>query len=148
MMIPLEFWIIIIILAILIELATTSFFSLSIAIGAIGSTIMNYYNYSPSIQIIVFITISVICIILTRPLAKILNKKSKRKSNTERFIGKEATVIETINSKTPGKIIIDGETWLAVSDTEITKNNKVLITGISGVKLIVKKSKPKKNHRY
>lgn len=68
-----------------------------------------------------------------------LNKKSEKKSNTERFIGKEAHVIQTINFRNPGKIIVDNETWLAISDTKIDKNNKVMIVGIEGVKLIVKK---------
>lgn len=139
MIIPIEFWIVVAVIAIIFELLSTSFFSLSIGVGAIASAITNYYNYNLTIQVTTFIVVSVVCIILTRPLSNLLNKKSERKSNTERFIGKEARVIQTINSKNPGKIIVDNETWLAISDTEIDKNNEVMIVGIEGVKLIVKK---------
>ena len=137
----LEFWIILAIIFLIGELLSGGFYLLSIGIGSIAAAILNYLQFSITIQIIAFIVITLIFIILSRPLYKKLNRNAvDKKSNTERLIGLEAKVTEDIDSHKIGTINVNGEVWKAISDEKISKGEKVEIIEIDGVKLKVKKA--------
>ena len=137
----LEFWIILAIIFLIGELLTGGFYLLSIGIGAIAAAILNYLQFSITAQIIAFILITVIFILISRPLYKKLNKNTvDKKSNTERLIGLKAKVTEDIDSHKIGTIKVNGEVWKAISNEEISKGEEVEIIGIEGVKLKVKKT--------
>ena len=137
----LEFWIIFAIVLLIGELLTGGFYLLSIGIGAIAAAIMNYFQFSLTIQIIVFILVTIIFILLSRPLYRKLNRNATdKKSNTERLIGLNAKVIEELDPHKIGTIDVNGEIWKAISDEEIGKGEKVEIIEIEGVKLKVKKA--------
>lgn len=137
----LEFWIIFAIVLLIGELLTGGFYLLSIGIGAIAAAIMNYFQFSLTIQIIVFILVTIIFILLSRPLYRKLNRNATdKKSNTERLIGLNAKVIEELGPHKIGTIDVNGEIWKAISDEEIAKGEKVEIIEIEGVKLKVKKA--------
>lgn len=139
-MISLEFWVIIAIVAIICELISLSFFLLSIGLGAIAAAILNYYNYDPIQQLIAFIIVTIIFVVLSRPLSRKLTKNSSsKKANTDRFIGKVGIAIEDITPEKSGRIKIYGEEWRAVSDDEIHKEDEVKVVAVSGVKLIIEK---------
>ena len=137
----LEFWIILAIAFLIGELLSGGFYLLSIGIGAIAAAILNYLQFSITVQVIAFILITVIFILISRPLYKKLNKNAvDKKSNTERLIGLKAKVTEDITSHKIGTIKVKGEIWKAISDEEISKGEEVEITEIEGVKLKVKKT--------
>ena len=139
-MISFEFWIILAIIAIILEILSLSFFLISIGMGSIAAGILNYYNYNSIEQITIFAIVTIICILLSRPLANKLTKnKSNRKSNTQRLINKKGIVIKTITPNKSGLIKVYGETWKAISNEEINTDEEVIIKKISGVKLIVEK---------
>ena len=136
----LEFWIIFAIVLLIGELLTGGFYLLSIGLGAIAAAIMNYFQFSLTIQIIVFIIATIIFILLSRPFYRKLNRNATdKKSNTERLIGLNAEVIEDLGSHKIGTIDVNGEIWKAISNEEIAKGEKVEIIEIEGVKLKVKK---------
>ena len=145
----LEFWIILAIVFLIGELLTGGFYLLSIGIGALAAAVLNYLQYSITIQIIVFILITLIFVLISRPLYKKLNRNTvDKKSNTERLIGLKAKVTEDIGSDKIGTINVNGEIWKAISDEEISKGEEVEITEIEGVKLKVKKSQWSKSSKY
>ena len=136
----LEFWIILAIIFLIGELLSGGFYLLSIGLGAIAAAILNYLQFSITLQIIAFILITVIFILISRPLYKKLNKNTiDKKANTERLIGLKAKVTEDIDSHKIGNINVNGEVWKAISDEKISKGETVEITEIEGVKLKVKK---------
>ena len=136
----LEFWIILAIIFLIGELLSEGFYLLSIGLGAIAAAILNYLQFSITLQIIAFILITVIFILISRPLYKKLNKNTvDKKANTERLIGLKAKVTEDIDSHKIGNINVNGEVWKAISDEKISKGETVEITEIEGVKLKVKK---------
>ena len=136
----LEFWIILAIIFLIGELLSGGFYLLSIGLGAIAAAILNYLQFSITLQIIAFILITVIFILISRPLYKKLNKNTvDKKANTERLIGLKAKVTEEIDSHKIGNINVNGEVWKAISDEKISKGETVEITEIEGVKLKVKK---------
>ena len=136
----LEFWIILGIIFLIGELLSGGFYLLSIGLGAIAAAILNYLQFSITLQIIAFILITVIFILISRPLYKKLDKNTvDKKANTERLIGLKAKVTEDIDSHKIGNINVNGEVWKAISDEKISKGETVEITEIEGVKLKVKK---------
>ncbi|HBY70681.1 MAG TPA: NfeD family protein, partial [Lachnospiraceae bacterium] len=72
-------------------------------------------------------------------ILKYFNPK-RTKTNYEGVIGKEALVIVPIdNIKATGQVLVDGQEWSAktADGSRIEKDVKVMVQGITGVKLIV-----------
>lgn len=143
-MFSLEFWLVIAVLFILGELLTTTFFLLSIGIGAGFAGLANYLGFDPISQLIIFIVVSVIIILISRPLANHLTKNSpSKKANSDRLIGTEGIVIKTIEKNSIGIVKLIDETWNAISvdpDSEILEGERIKVEKIDGVKLVVKKT--------
>ncbi|MDR0900132.1 MAG: NfeD family protein [Methanobrevibacter sp.] len=139
-MFSLEFWLTIAVLFILGELLTNTFFLLSIGIGAGFAGLANYLNFDPTSQLLIFIIVTIIAIIASRPLANRLTKNSpSKKSNSDRLIGKEGIVIEEIKKDSPGTVKLVGDTWKAIANENIPLESIVMVEKVDGVKLIVKK---------
>ena len=95
------------------------------------------------VQVILFVAVSLILLIFTRPVAvKYLNNNAV-KTNAEGLIGRTAKVIYTIdNVNSTGYASVDGQEWTARSEDNIVvipEGTLVTIVRIEGVKLIVKK---------
>ena len=56
-------------------------------------------------------------------------------------IGKIGIVTQEISSLEPGEVKVDGKHWSAIASNKISKNEKVKILSIEGVKLKVEKIK-------
>lgn len=137
----LEFWIVLAIIFLIGELLTGGFYLLSIGIGAVVAAILSYLQFSITTQIISFILITLIFVLISRPLYRKLNRNNvDKKSNTERLIGLKAKVTDDMDSHKIGTINVNGEIWNAISNEKIRKGEEVEIIGIEGVKLKVKKS--------
>ena len=93
------------------------------------------------IQAIVFIVVTVIVLLVLRPIAvKYINNKAER-TNVESMEGKTGKVISEIdNINAKGMVLIDGMEWTARSVNEdiIPENTLVEVVTIEGVKAIVK----------
>ena len=92
------------------------------------------------IQVIVFVLVSLIALILTRPLVKKIIAKRTEPTNADRNIGEEAIVTVTIdNVEGKGEVIVKGVPWTARSESNfpIPKDSRVRVKKIEGVKLIV-----------
>ncbi|MDR0913254.1 MAG: NfeD family protein [Methanobrevibacter sp.] len=136
----LEFWLILAVVCVLLELMTLTFFLLSISVGSLGAAIVNYSGYDLTTQLIVFIVLTVICILLSRPIAKKLTKNTpNKKANSDRLIGREAIVVEKIEINSMGTVDLIGDKWKAISNSNINVGERVIVKDIDGVKLIVEK---------
>ncbi|MDR3223815.1 MAG: NfeD family protein [Methanobrevibacter sp.] len=141
-MFSLEFWILLTLVCVLGELLTLTFFLLSVGIGAGFAALLNYLNYNSTTQLIVFVVVTIICVLISKPISKKLTSKSSlKKSNSDRLIGEEAIVIKKIIPDEMGTVKILGDTWKAIADEEIAIGEKVIVEKIDGVKLIVNKIK-------
>ncbi|KZX14904.1 hypothetical protein MBCUT_18570 [Methanobrevibacter cuticularis] len=139
-MFSLEFWLVIAVIFILGELLTSTFFLISIGVGAGLAGLTNYLGFDPLTQLIVFIIVSIIVIIASRPIANHLTKNSpSKKSNSDRLIGEDAIVIEEIKIDSMGMVKLLGDTWKAIADENIPVGETVIVEKIDGVKLRVKK---------
>ena len=74
-------------------------------------------------------------------MKKFINKE-KRATNVDEMIGRRGVMLKGCDEYHPGEIKINGVVWTAINlvdNEEIKENEKVVIVGIDGNKLIVKK---------
>ena len=109
------------------------------ATGALVSLFVSFFVPSFTIQVIVFIVVSVITIIAIKPLLKKFKAFSITPTNSDRVIGKVGDVVMKIEKNKYGEVKIFGNIWTAYSDQEIDVGEKVRVLSIEGVKLIVER---------
>lgn len=123
-----------------IEIATVGFLIFWLGIGALAAMIVSFFIDSIFIQTLVFVVVSTILIILTKPLVSKFDKSDKVKTNAYSVIGKKGIVIVPVNTtQGTGQVKVSGDIWSAKSDTDdiIPIDTEVEIVQIDGVKLIV-----------
>ena len=132
-------WFIIFLLLLLIEIFTVNLVTIWFAIGALASLASTYFTDNVIIQIVVFVVVSILMLIILKPLTKRFKTKHVIATNLDRVIGMEAIVTEEISKNKVGEVRVDGKKWSAVSNETIPKDAIVIVQKIEGVKLIVKK---------
>lgn len=132
-------WFIIFLLLLLIEIFTVNLVTIWFAIGALASLASTYFTDNVIIQIVVFAVVSILMLIILKPLTKRFKTKHVIATNLDRVIGMEAIVTEEISKNKVGEVRVDGKKWSAVSNETIPKDAIVIVQKIEGVKLIVKK---------
>lgn len=134
-------WLIIIISLIIIELITAGLVSIWFAFGALASFIVSYFTNNLFVQIPIFIAVSIISLVITRPLAKKYLIKEEVKTNVNKLIGENAIVIEKLSKTQMGKVKVDGQIWSAINSEKgvINIDSEVEVLSIEGVKLVVRK---------
>jgi|SRR5690554_1259165 len=138
------FWLIIFIVAIVIEFSTTELVSLWFAIAAVIAMIISLANPTNVwLQVIVFFTVGFILMGVTRPFLVKYFKRNVIDTNVDAFIGKAAQVIVKISHTEHGKVLFEGTEWTAVSSETIDDGAMVRILAIEGNKLIVTKIEEK-----
>lgn len=122
------------------EAATTQLVSIWFVLGAICAAITTVFTPSILIQLAVFLVVTLISMLVTRPLVKKLrNKNAVQTTNSDSLIGKiGVTLTDISDAQSVGQVKISGKEWSARSDfAPILKNTKVKVLAIEGVKLIV-----------
>ncbi|MBO4394858.1 MAG: NfeD family protein [Eubacterium sp.] len=135
-------WLGIVILTLIIEIITQGLTTIWFSIGATVAAVMTVWDVSIWWQIGVFVVVSVIVMLLVRPIAKRWMSKAITPTNVDQLLHEEALVIEEINnSANTGRVRLRDVDWVARADDEavIPVNAVVSILRIDGVKLIVKK---------
>lgn len=134
-------WLGVLVAAVVLEIATTQIVSIWFAIGALASLIATLAGVEQLwIQIVIFVVVSAIAVIATRPIVKRIVNKKAEPTNADMVIGKTGIVTEKIDNLAPsGMVKAGGQVWTARSadDSVIDENERVIVKEISGVKLIV-----------
>lgn len=134
-------WFLSSIILIVLEILTVNLISIWFAIGCFLSGICSLFIDDLIVEMIIFLFVSAISLVLTKPIIKKLKKNDSEKLNLDRIIGKNGFVTEEIDKFKNGEVKIDGKCWTAVSDSKIEKGVMVKILKIEGVKLKVEKIK-------
>ncbi len=137
-------WLVLLLLFAAGEAVSVGLTSIWFAAGALAALIAAMLGGGLILQIVLFLAVSILCLLAVRPLAaKYLNNKTEP-TNADRVIGAEALVTETIdNVKGIGSVIIGGIAWTARSsgDVVIPKGSTVRVQRIEGVKVYVEEAK-------
>lgn len=140
---PLVLWIVVIIISAVIEAASVQLLTIWFAIGAFAALIADACSAPFYIQIFIFLFVSIVLLIFTRPiLKKLMNKNQKTDVNSE--IGKTGTVTTEINpQKNEGRVMLGDVSWIAKSKdmSVIPADAKVKIEAVDGTTLIVSEIK-------
>lgn len=137
-------WIIIGAIAVAIDIITSAFLFMWFALGAIGAIIALMLGFSFTVQIIVFLVVSIVSMLIGYPVVKRTLKKSVKvtKTTEQGYIGRRLTADEEITEK--ARVKVDGIYWTVQKVGEdIKKGDKVQIVGLKGNKLLIKKEEKK-----
>ena len=132
-------WLSLFIILLLIEAFTINLVTIWFAIGCVASLITSMFTDSILIQMIVFISVSFVSLLITKPIVRKLKSFSVVPTNSDRVIGKVGEVIKPISKNQNGEIKFYGNVWTASSDEKIDVGERAKVISIEGVKLIVKK---------
>lgn len=135
------FWIVMLVIFIVVEAVTAQMVTIWFAAGAAAALVAELLGAQAWLQWIIFVAVSAIALIATRPLVKKLTKTRVQPTNADRCIGQTAVVVEDINNlEGKGSVRVNGVVWTARSSdgTQFSKNEHVTVEKIDGVKLIVK----------
>ncbi len=132
-------WFIVFTVLLIIELATVNLVTIWFAIGAVASIITTFFTSSVWIQMIVFVIVSLLALLATKPLMKRFKHFDVVPTNSDRVIGKVGEVTKSIEKNQYGEVKVYGNTWTATSDKPIREGTRVKVLSIDGVKLVVEK---------
>lgn len=134
-------WMVLLVLLVVIELATMGLTTIWFAAGALAATIAAACNAPLFIQIALFLIVSVLMLVFTRPVAMKYFNKDRTKTNAESLIGRKGIVTGQIdNLKGCGQVTLNGMEWTARAEADdciIPEGSVVIVKAIRGVKLIV-----------
>lgn len=135
-------WLVIGIIFAIAEMINSGFFLIWFTVGALAALITSLITSNVAIQLIVFLTISILLLLtLTKYCTAHFSKRDAIATNIDALIGKTGTVLEAIGEHATdvGQVKLDGEIWSAISsnDLPIKKGSKVIIDEIRGVRLVV-----------
>lgn len=134
-------WLIAFVVFLIAEIATVALTSIWFAAGALVAFIVSFFCDTLWVQILVFLIVSLVMVIVTRPVANKFLNQNREKTNVDALVGRQGVVTEAIdNLKAVGEVSISGQLWMArtADDTvRITEGAKVIVKEIRGVKLIV-----------
>lgn len=136
------FWLIVFVVLLIVEIATMGLTTVWFAGGALIAFLAAYLGFGVIVQVVVFLVVSILLLILTRPLAVKFFNQERQKTNAESLIGQKAIVKEEINTlQATGRVEVNGMEWSAkTEESEIIEEDTIVsIRGIQGVKLIVEK---------
>ena len=123
-------WLIILVTLLMFEASTVGLTTIWFAGGALIAAIASGLGAGVLVQWILFLGISLILLILTRPLAVRYMNREVQKTNVNSLIGKKAIVIQTINNlEQTGQVRINDIEWMARTSSDgVTIPEQAIVT--------------------
>ena len=135
------FWLVVLAICAVVELVTMGLTSVWFAGGALAAALIALVCPYFWVQVVLFIVVSLVLLIFTKPIAVKFFNKGRVKTNAESLIGQRAIVVSEIdNLKGIGEVTVSGLDWSARTEEDglvIPEKAVVMIKRIEGVKLIV-----------
>ena len=132
-------WLAAAIVLFIIEAATVGLTTIWFAIGALVAFVLALLDIPVTVQIVVFLMVSVALLVFTRRIFAEKLHAGSEKTNTEALIGLTATVEEDILPLQVGQVRLNGQMWSAVctDGKAAVRGDLVEVKAIEGVKLVV-----------
>ncbi|MBE5816138.1 MAG: NfeD family protein [Clostridiales bacterium] len=136
-------WMGLLVIFVIVEALTAGITTIWFAIGALGALIAAFCGAELWLQIVIFLAVSLLLLIFTRPLVKkfVLNKRER--TNADKNIGKRVLVTQRIDPVTGTGYVKAGDVyWGAVAEDNlpIEEGEIVEILAITGNKFIVRRN--------
>ena len=133
-------WLAALIVLLIVEAVTVGLVSLWFAFGALAALITSFFTHNIWVQFGVFLAVSLVSLLIIRPLARRYVTPRQVPTNADRAVGAEGVVTQVIdNLKATGQVSVKGAVWTARAEGEtvIPAGATVKVLRIEGVKLIV-----------
>ncbi len=135
-------WLVALIAFLVIEASTVTLVCIWFAGGSLIGMLAAALQAPLWLQIILFLLVSILLLIYTRPVAMKYFNKNREKTNIATIIGKQGIVTAEINNlQGEGQVTVGGQEWSArnaVNDEVIPEGAIVIVEEIKGVKLMVR----------
>ena len=134
-------WLIIAAVMAVVEIASLSLITIWFVAGGIAAFLAGFFGADLTVQIVVFLVVSVACLALFRPLA--MKHRAIGESHESTPVGQEAVVVEAISGE-PGVGRVetaDHMTWAALSadGVPIEEGARVRVIDQKSIKLVVER---------
>lgn len=142
-MMYLIFWGVIFVISLIAEIASMQLISIWFTVGSVGAFIAAMKGVGFPGQLGIFVAISLVLLLVTRPLLAKLRVNTEPRTNADKNIGETAVIIEEVDPALgTGRAKIGGVDWIAVSETgEILPAEAiVIVTRVEGAKLFVRRA--------
>lgn len=135
-------WGVIFLGTLILELVTADIDSIWFTASSIVCLILSICNVSWWIQVIVFVVLSIILIIATRPITKKMMEREIISTNADKVIGQTGVITQAFEGDNIGEVKIEGQLWRCINRDQLSFSDgeKVKIEGFSGNKVIIKKT--------
>lgn len=135
-------WLVLLIVAIVAEVLTMGLTTIWFAGGALVAIFAAILNAPVWLQVVLFLVVSLVLLIFTRPVAVKYFNKDRIKTNAESLVGRQAIVTAEIdNLQGIGQVTVGTQEWSARSydnGGRIPVGTVVDVLAINGVKLMVR----------
>lgn len=136
-------WILVFIIAIVVEISTQELVSIWFSVGAIPAIILAAFGLSFWWQLGTFAVVSAIAFVLSQIFLKKRIKINSSATNADSLVGNEILVVSRVTPTSIGEGRVRDVVWTIASDETIEKDEFAIVKEIKGNKLIVM-SKEKK----
>ncbi len=139
-------WLVIAIIFFIIEGATVQLITIWFAISALLISLVSIFLDSFIIQIVLFLFISIVLLLSTRPILKKYLERNKIRTNVYSLIGEYGIVISESSNSNLAEVKIKSQIWSAVEKNgkNLKKDEQVKVVSIEGVKLVVENKQEEK----
>lgn len=133
------FWLFIMILFTAIEVVTFGLTTIWFALGALVMLFLSPLPIPFLWQVLLFLIISSVLLIFTRPIAVNKLKVGREKTNADSLIGEKALVIKEITEFEKGLVKVHGMEWSAqsIDGKPMAKDEICIVERIEGVTVLV-----------
>lgn len=116
------------------------FFFFAFAGGAVGAALSSWLSYSVAVQLGAFLATSMLMFVVLSYYARWLAVKDTEKTNVYALKGKKGVVLARITPLSRGWVVLEGQTWSAVSidNHTIDKGIPIQVVDTAGSHVIVK----------
>ena len=135
-------WLGVFVLAFVIEAITQDLVSIWFGLGALVALCITGFT-DWWVQLIVFVAVSAVALLATRPLVKKILARSERKTNSDDYVGQKVKTISEVTKFDGGEVKLNGIVYTAIlmedTDETIPTDTVVEVVAIKGNRLVIKK---------
>ena len=135
-------WIALAIVMVLVEITTVQLVSVWFMVGALCAALTTLFTDSIVIQLAVFVGVSLLALLVTRPLVRRLKEnRVQLRTNIDRLPGEKGVMLTPVeNTESVGQAKVLGKVWSVKTDNPpLKEGDTVRVIAVDGVKLIVEK---------
>ena len=131
-------WLTVLIGFIILEAVTMTLVSLWFCAGSLASLAVSLFSPAAvEAQVFVFIAVSIVTLLLLRPMVRKMIIAHKVPTNADANIGKVCQVLADIHPAQFGRVKLEGLEWTAKSDMVLPAGSWCQVLSIEGAKLVV-----------